>query len=130
MARRRGVTLWKRDRARTFRKCPTASEARAWEILRDRRVLGLKFRRQNVVHGYVVDFLCVEHRLVLEIDGDIHLDPVQRERDAERSSRLRDRGYHILRIQNSDVSKPSLEQALRRFLDMERPSPARERGRG
>jgi very-short-patch-repair endonuclease len=131
MARRRGVTLWKRDRARTFRSCPTASEAQAWDILRDRRVLGLKFRRQHVIDGYVVDFLCVEHRLVLEIDGGIHLDPVQRERDAERSSHLRDRGYHILRIQNSDVNKPRLGQALRRFLDTERPSPAsRERGRG
>jgi very-short-patch-repair endonuclease len=79
----------------------------------------------------VVDFFCVEHRLVLEIDGGIHLDPVQRERDAERSSHLRDRGYHILRIQNSDVNKPDLEQVLRHFLHMERPSPAsQERGQG
>jgi very-short-patch-repair endonuclease len=84
-----------------------------------------------VIDGYVVDLFCVEHRLVLEIDGDIHLDQVQQERDAERSSNLRDRGYHILRIQNSDVNKPGLEQALRRFLDTERPSPAsRDRGRG
>ena len=131
MARRRGVTLWKRDRARIFRNCPTVSEALAWNILRDRRVLGLKFRRQHVIDGYVVDFFCVEHRLVLEIDGGIHLDPVQRERDAERSSHLRDRGYHILRIQNSDVNKPDLEQVLRHFLHMERPSPAsQERGQG
>jgi len=84
-----------------------------------------------VIDGYVVDFLCVEHRLVLEIDGGIHLDPVQRERDAGRSSHLQDRGYHILRIQNSDVNKRYLEQALRRFLDTEHPSPAtRDRGRG
>jgi very-short-patch-repair endonuclease len=130
MARRRGVTLWKRDRARIFRKCPTASEARAWEILRDRRVLGLKFRRQHVIHGYVVDFLCVEHRLVLEIDGDIHLDPVQQQSDAERSSNLQRRVYHILRIQNSAVNKPGLEQALRRFLDKGGPSPVRARGSG
>jgi type I restriction enzyme R subunit len=131
MARRRGVTLWKQDRAKVFRRCPTPSEARAWDILRDRRVLGLKFRRQHVIHGYVVDFLCVEHRLVLEIDGDIHLDPAQQECDAERSSNLQSQGYQILRIKNSAVNKPSLERALRRFLDTPGPSPAsRERGRG
>jgi very-short-patch-repair endonuclease len=73
MARRRGVTLWKGDRARAFRKCPAASEACAWNILRDRGVLGLKFRRQHVIDGYVVDFFCVEHRLVLEIDGHISI---------------------------------------------------------
>jgi len=131
MARRRGVSLWKRDRARIFRKVPTASEARAWEILRDRRVLGLKFRRQHVIDGYVVDFFCVEHRLVLEIDGEIHLDPEQRDRDCERSAHLQNRGCFILRIQNRDVNKRCLEQALKQFLDTRSPSPAtRERGRG
>ncbi|HSE45347.1 MAG TPA: endonuclease domain-containing protein, partial [Gemmatimonadales bacterium] len=125
------VTLLKRDRARSFRKYPTTSEARAWEILRDRRVLGLKFRRQHVIDGYVVDFCCVEHRLVLEIDGEIHLDPVQREWDTKRSLHLQGRGYFILRIRNRCVNKRYLEKVLNIFLGMGLPSPAsRERGRG
>ena len=84
-----------------------------------------------MIAGYVVDFCCVEHRLVLEIDGDIHLDPVQREWDAERSLHLQGRGYFILRIQNRCVNKPYLEKVLNTFLGRGRRSPAsRERGRG
>ena len=84
-----------------------------------------------MIDGYVVDFLCVEHRLVLEIDGEIHLDPVQRDRDSERSAHLQIRGCFILRIQNRDVNKRSLEQVLKQFLDTGGPpSPERERGRG
>jgi len=83
-----------------------------------------------VIDGYVIDFFCVEHRLVLEIDGEIHLDPVQRDRDSERSAHLQIRGCFILRIQNRDVNKRSLEQVLKQFLDTSPPSPERERGRG
>jgi very-short-patch-repair endonuclease len=84
-----------------------------------------------VIAGYVVDFCCVEHRLVLEIDGDIHLDPAQREWDTERSLHLQGRGYSILRIQNRCVNKQYLEKVLNTFLGKRLPSPAsRERGRG
>src|SRR5215467_6039938 len=70
----RGATVSadKRALARKFRREPTSSEQRAWELLRDRRCLGLKFRRQQVIRGYIVDFYCAELRLALEIDGPIH----------------------------------------------------------
>lgn len=116
MARRRGVTRFKRERAREFRRHPTAAEVRAWELLRDRRMLGLKFRRQQPMHGYIVDFVCVEHRLILEIDGGIHLNPEQRRRDALRSRHLRAEGFGVLRVGNNQVSARYLERLLSPFL--------------
>lgn len=67
----------KRQMARRLRRRATASEKLAWELLRNRRLLGLKFRRQQVIRGYVVDFYCAELRLALEIDGGIHHEPEQ-----------------------------------------------------
>ena len=56
-------------RARSFRPQPTPEEATAWSLLRGRRLLGLKFRRQQVIAGFIVDFYCASRRLALELDG-------------------------------------------------------------
>src|SRR5262245_48894885 len=74
------------ERARGFRKAPSRAEAAAWELLRARRCLGLKFRRQQIIEGFYADFYCAERRLVLEIDGAIHDDPEQAAYDAARTS--------------------------------------------
>ncbi len=55
--------------ARTFRRAPTPAEAAAWQILRNRGLFGLKFRRQQVIAGFIVDFYCSAARLALELDG-------------------------------------------------------------
>src|SRR5258708_36382892 len=55
--------------ARELRRAATSTERYAWSLLRNRGVLGLKFRRQHVVHGFIVDFYCAAERLVLELDG-------------------------------------------------------------
>ncbi len=55
--------------AKGNRHDPTAAEAAAWVLLRDRRCLGLKFRRQHVIRGFIVDFYCAELRLAVEVDG-------------------------------------------------------------
>src|SRR4051794_15559899 len=78
--------------ARQFRQQPTHSEAIAWQLLRNRRILGLKFRRQQVIAGFIVDFYCAAARLVLELDGKVHEDPSTRERDARRTEVLMQRG--------------------------------------
>jgi very-short-patch-repair endonuclease len=130
MARRRGVTLFKRDRAREFRKHPTASEVLAWELLRDRRMLGLKFRRQQVIDGYVVDFFCVECGLVLEIDGEIHIDPAQHKWDMKRSMHMRGRGLVVLRVSNTQVGKHHLERLLIECLNHGPPLPLAGEGQG
>lgn len=69
MARRRRI---KRALAKKLRRDQTRAERLAWRILRNRGCLGLKFRRQKVIRGFVADFYCPQLNLVLEIDGSIH----------------------------------------------------------
>jgi very-short-patch-repair endonuclease len=70
-----------------------------WKLLRDRRLGGLKFRRQVPLGRYVVDFLCLASRLVIEADGPHH-DP---EQDAKRDDWLRAQGFRVLRFANAEA---------------------------
>jgi very-short-patch-repair endonuclease len=79
----------------------TVSERLLWERVRDRRFGGWKFRRQHAIGPYVVDFFCEELALVVEVDGGVHEDPVQRERDAGRQAVLEGRGLRFVRIEAS-----------------------------
>jgi very-short-patch-repair endonuclease len=94
--------------ARSFRRAPTPAEAIAWRLLRDRRLLGLKFRRQQVIDGFVVDFYCPSLRVVVELDGGVHEDPSHRDYDAIRSEILQRLGIVVLRIENEQVDEQSL----------------------
>jgi len=114
MTRGQRVTSKKARFARALRRTPTASESRAWQLLRNRRLLGLKWRRQQVVRGFIVDFLCVEHRLVLEIDGGVH--DLQRAADAERTRVLEAAGLRVLRVPNEQVCTRTFERLVRPHL--------------
>src|SRR5438093_499707 len=92
------VTGDKRELARKFRREPTASEKHAWTLLRARRCLGLKFRRQQVIRGFIVDFDCQQLRLSLEIDGSVHDTEAQAAYDADRTRMLAELGVLELRI--------------------------------
>jgi len=90
-------------------------------------MFGLKFRRQHVIAGFVVDFSCAELRLVLELDGPGHTDAIQRDYDATRTAHLESRGLHVIRLKN-DAAR---EAALRSLLeDLTRRSPSPQRGEG
>jgi very-short-patch-repair endonuclease len=95
------------DRARQMRRDKTRAEERAWTQLKDRRTLGLKFRRQVPIDRYIVDFYCHEIRVVVEIDGGVHDRPGQAEWDAKKNHRLEELGYKVLRITNDDVLNQS-----------------------
>ena len=99
--------------ARQFRKERTPAERYAWSLLRNRRMLGLKFRRQHVLHGFIVDFYCLAERIILELEGDAHDSPAQRGYDAGRAEFLTAAGYRLIRIRNSDVSPEHLESVLK-----------------
>jgi very-short-patch-repair endonuclease len=71
-----------------------------WELLRDRRFLGLKFRRQHQIGEYVVDFYCDEHKLVVELDGPVHDAPEQSKKDGTRDTYLRSLGLTVVRFRN------------------------------
>ena len=102
----------KKDAARRFRKYPTPAERLAWSLLRGRRILGLKFRRQQVIIGFIVDFYCAEERLVLEVDGSSH-EPLERQvQDEERTRLLAMMDLRVIRIRNEDLSEPALRALL------------------
>jgi very-short-patch-repair endonuclease len=99
--------------ARELRRNPTPIERHAWSLLRNRAILGLKFRRQHVVHGFIVDFYCAELRLVLELDGDHHREPSRSGYDAARSQVLAAAGYHVIRIRNRELTRERIIEAVR-----------------
>ena len=74
-----------------------------WSLLRDRRLESLKFRRQFPIASFVVDFCCYDLRLVIEVDGDVHLEPQQVAHDENRDVYLQSRGYTVLRFSNQRV---------------------------
>ena len=90
----------KRGFARAMRRQPTEAEDRLWHELRGRRLDRLKFRRQVPIGPYVVDFLCTEARLAIEVDGSQHADS---EHDKKRRGELERRGIRVLRFWNDEV---------------------------
>ena len=100
--------------ARRLRRSMTPQEVKVWNWIRDRlHPLGWKFRRQVPIGPYVVDFACLRPRLAIEIDGDSHGTDEGRRRDAVRDAWLRERGFEVLRIVNSEIG-----DGPERFLDV------------
>jgi len=104
------------ENPRFLRRSQTLSEAAAWELLRDRRFQGLKFRRQHALGPFVADFYCHELRLVVEIDGGIHGSLDRQAYDRERDDWMRDRGLRVLRLQSDSLSRTALLEALTKCL--------------
>jgi very-short-patch-repair endonuclease len=87
--------------ARSLRNTPTDAEKLLWRHLKQRQVNNLKFRRQVSIGFYVVDFLCFEKRLIIELDGGQHGD----EKDKQRTAFLESKGFLVIRFWNNDVLK-------------------------
>src|SRR5467141_1578826 len=102
--------------ARELRRAATSTERYAWSLLRNRGVLGLKFRRQHVLHGFIVDFYCATERLVLELEGDVHAGRDRPIYDAARAEFLGAAGYRVVRMRNREVTRERLEERLRHAL--------------
>ena len=99
----RDILTWKVQR--TLRNHMTDAERRLWSILRGRQVEGCKFRRQHPYADYILDFVCLEHPLVIEVDGGQHQDS---EPDRRRDECLRAAGFTVLRFWNHDVLSDTL----------------------
>ena len=85
---------------RKLRNNPTDAERRMWDILRQRQLDGCKFRRQHPYYNYILDFVCVERKLVVEVDGGQH---ANKPGDLQRDGFLRKDGFLVLRFWNHDV---------------------------
>ena len=126
MELRRGIT-----KARNLRVASTDFERLLWTHLRGRRLGNFKFRRQQPICGYIVDFVCVETRLVIELDGGQHSEHVAQ--DAHRTVMLEKNGFRVVRFWNDEVLKNLegvLEQILRQSEAPPSPQPSPASGRG
>ena len=103
--------------AKTNRKYPTEAESVLWQALRGKR-LGVHFRRQHPIDGYIADYVCLSHNLVVEIDGQYHFYGNQPIKDDERTAILQSRGYKVVRFTNEEVlhSTESVINIIRQSL--------------
>jgi very-short-patch-repair endonuclease len=110
-------------RTKTLRKNLTDAERWLWQRLRNRELSGWKFRRQHSIGPYIVDFVCIEKRLVIELDGGQHVENL--ESDAKCSEYLKEKGYRILRFWNNDVLREgeSVLNVILSCLEKDAPSP-------
>jgi very-short-patch-repair endonuclease/molybdopterin-guanine dinucleotide biosynthesis protein A len=93
----------KKRQSRSLRKSATAAEDILWSYLRNRKTGGFKFRRQQIIDGFIADFYCEESKLVIEVDGGVHDDENQIVIDSHRNNVFSARGIHTIRFKNNDV---------------------------
>src|ERR1700752_5027339 len=93
----------KQNLAKEFRKELTFAEDRFWQIVRNRKLFNLKIRRQHPIGPFITDFYCHELKLVIEVDGGIHLAQHIKQRDISREYYLRTLGLSVIRFTNEDV---------------------------
>lgn len=112
------------ENAKRMRKEPTEAETVMWELLRNDN-FGVKFRRQHVVGDYILDFVNLETGLVIEIEGEYHNDPVQREVDAVRSKWLMEHDFIVARFINNEVlhNIDNVESVIKNLLKLLQASP-------
>jgi len=113
------VRTWNKAKAyaRQNRQAPTPAENLLWQQLRAGQ-LGVKFRRQHAIEFFIVDFVCLSHKLILEVDGEIHYTPEQAEYDSGRTFVLTELGFHELRFTNAQVlhELPRVLATIKQYL--------------
>jgi very-short-patch-repair endonuclease len=112
----RSTTKRMRNFAKRMRREPTDAEAAMWRLFRDRRLALFKFRRQVPFQNFILDFVCFEKRVIIEVDGSQH---ASSERDKAREALLTAEGFRIMRYWNNDVlQQPSavLEDILAKLV--------------
>ena len=114
--RKQKINPKKLELARHFRKNPTESEDAVWQMLRNRQIKNLKWRRQQVIAGFIADFYCAELNVVLEIDGSVHDNEEVKEYDEFRTSVFASRGIRVFRLKNEDCDKQHLTELIENII--------------
>src|SRR5262245_7510594 len=109
-----------RNFARHLRNQSTEAEKGLWQFLR-KETLGVKFRRQAAIGPYIVDFVCFSKRLIVELDGPQHLEPLALEHDKRRTTWLASRGFRVIRFRNDELDENMLRvmQEIRLALNQD-----------
>ncbi|MDA0692207.1 MAG: endonuclease domain-containing protein [Nitrospinae bacterium] len=102
-----------KSNAKNLRKNSTDAERKMWSLLRNRQLVGYKFRRQHPIKNFIVDFACIEKQLIIEVDGGQHLE--RKKEDDERTQFLEIQGYRVLRFWNDQIFKET-ESVLEMIL--------------
>jgi 5-methyltetrahydrofolate--homocysteine methyltransferase len=92
-----------KEKAKEMRNKPTEAEKMLWNVLSNKGLDGFKFRRQHIIGEYIVDFVCLEKRLVIEVDGLVHTTVEQKEHDQLRTEWLESKGFKVIRFTNRQV---------------------------
>ena len=111
------------ERCRELRKATTDAESLVWQLLRDRQLAGVKFRRQHQFGSYILDFFASEHRLAVECDGGQHFEGSGLEADVQRDQYLKSRGIRVLRFSNTEVLQETEAVLMAILSTLEEPSP-------
>jgi very-short-patch-repair endonuclease len=111
-----------RDTARRLRANATEAEQKLWSKLRKRQLHGFQFRRQYSIGPFFIDFVCLEAKLLIEVDGSQHAD--QEEQDERRSAFLRTNGYRVLRFWNFEVTS-DVDSVVEKIAEVLRQTPRR-----
>ena len=101
-----------KDLARELRKKQTSAEELLWELIRNRKLLGFKFRRQHQFGDYIADFYCYDAKLVIECDGPVHQPNEQWHHDQNRDAYMIAQGLRVLRFTNEQILRFTNEQIL------------------
>lgn len=91
-----------KDFAKQNRNYPTVAEACLWSQLRAKQ-LGVKFQRQHIIYDYIADFVCLDKKLIIEVDGGYHFENDQIVKDSLRSEIFNDLGFKVMRFTNEEV---------------------------
>jgi 5-methyltetrahydrofolate--homocysteine methyltransferase len=104
--------------AKELRHNQTEAEKSLWQEVRDRK-LGYKIKRQQVVDGYIADFVCIEKRVIIEVDGGIHLNSEQKNKDFERTRILNTQGWDVVRFSNEEILESTIivVKKIKSYLD-------------
>lgn len=81
----------------------TKAEVRLWKALKGKQLEGRKFRRQHSIENFIVDFYCPKEKLIIELDGEVHNNFINNEYDFNRTERLKELGFKIIRFENNEV---------------------------
>ena len=101
-------------RARVLRSNMTRAEIILWSRLRSKKIDGYKFRRQQPIFDYVIDFYCHELKLIIEVDGEIHSLTEKTDSDIKRDKILKINGYHLIRLSNFEI-ETNIDATIRKI---------------
>ncbi len=101
---------------RELRKNLTSAEAFLWKQLQQRKLEGRKFRRQHSIENFIADFYCPEERMIIELDGQVHFNPIAQEKDENRTKILEELGFRVIRFENKMVFE-NLQSVLQEIKD-------------